>query len=505
MNKITRQKINRRGFLRYGVPTLAITGGAVALGFRGLRRYLETSSDGFRVTPFGKIIPDPNGVIDLPVGFSYQAFSRTGEMMDDGLLVPGGHDGMAGFPGMTRDTVVLVRNHEIRAYKNGKPTKDIEKSGFGENNHLIRRINSDYLYDSGSGDQPAIGGTTNLVYNTKTNKLEKHFMSLAGTNNNCAGGPTPWNTWITCEEDTSASDGDFAADHGYNFEVPARSISGLTKATPLKAMGRFNHEAVAVDSRTGIVYQTEDRLDGLIYRFIPDQPSKLHKGGRLQALAIRDMPSASTCNWRVLDLNVFKAETWSWYNRLFKSRLEGIALGAMFDIRWIDIDEVESPKDDLRKQGLYKGAAVFARGEGMFFDGQTIFFVCTAGGPNRKGQVWRYIPSRYEGTTGEEKNPAKLELFVEPNQSRILDMGDNITMSPWGDLVICEDGSEDQHLIGITPNGELYRFARNAMPQKSELTGSTFSPDGTTLFVNIQSPGLTLAITGPWMSRSIVS
>lgn len=225
----------------------------------------------------------------------------------------------------------------------------------------------------------------------------------------------------------------------------------------------------------------------------------------LEALAIRDMPSANTCNWRLLDLNVFKAETLSWYNRIFKFRLEGIVLGVLFDIRWIDVEEVESPKDDLRKQGLYKGAAVFARGEGVFFDGQTIFFVCTAGGPNRKGQVWRYIPSRYEGTTSEEKNPAKLELFVELNQSRILDMGDNITMSPWGDWVVCEDGSEDQNLIGITSNRELYQFAKNAMPQKSELAGATFSPDGTILFVNIQSPGLTLAITGPWMSKSMVS
>ena len=169
-------------------------------------------------------------------------------MMDDGLLVPGGHDGMAAFPEITKDTTILVRNHEIRAYKKELPSKDLEKSGFGEDNRLLKRINSDHLYDSRLNNRPAIGGTTNLVYNTKTNRLEKHFMSLVGTNNNCAGGPTPWSTWITCDKDTLTSGDNFAEDHGYNFEVTARSITGLTKIIPLKAMGRFNHEAVAVDS-----------------------------------------------------------------------------------------------------------------------------------------------------------------------------------------------------------------------------------------------------------------
>ena len=61
-----------------------------------------------------------------------------------------------------------------------------------------------------------------------------------------------------------------------------------------------------------------------------------------------------------------------------------------------------------------------------------------------------------------------------------------------------EDGAGDQNLVGITPEGSLYTFARNAMANDSELAGSTFSPDGSTLFVNIQEAGLTLAITGPW-------
>ena len=70
-------------------------------------------------------------------------------------------------------------------------------------------------------------------------------------------------------------------------------------------------------------------------------------------------------------------------------------------------------------------------------------------------------------------------------------------MAPWGDLIVCEDGGGDQYLVGVTPAGELYKFGHNAI-SSSEFAGATFSPDGSTLFVNIQGNGLTLAITGPW-------
>ena len=78
-------------------------------------------------------------------------------------------------------------------------------------------------------------------------------------------------------------------------------------------------------------------------------------------------------------------------------------------------------------------------------------------------------------------------------------MVDNITLAPWGDLIACEDGDGENFLVGVTPEGEPYRLARNAM-NDSEFAGAVFSPDRTTLFVNIQTPGLTLAITGPWRS-----
>ena len=250
-------------------------------------------------------------------------------------------------------------------------------------------------------------------------------------------------------------------------------------------MGRFNHEAVAVDPKSGIVYQTEDRHDSLIYRFIPDVPGKLARGGRLQAMAIRDMKSADTRNWK------------GWADKVFPWTYDAIAVGEKMEVVWVDIQNVESPKDDLRLQGFDKGAARFARGEGMWHSNDSIYFVCTNGGYRKKGQVWRYIPSPFEGTPAEDKQPGTLELFIEPNNSDLLENGDNITVAPWGDLILCEDGPGTQFIVGVTPQGKLYRFAKNSR-NRSEFAGATFSPNGSTLFVNIQGAGMTLAITGPW-------
>ena len=251
-------------------------------------------------------------------------------------------------------------------------------------------------------------------------------------------------------------------------------------------MGRFNHEAIAVDNRTGIVYQTEDRNDGLLYRFLPEEPGQLAKGGKLQALVLKDLKSADTRNWKT---RKHKFAPWTY---------QPIPTLQKLAVAWVDIENVESPEDDLRKQGVEgKYAAMFARGEGIWFSGSDFYIACTNGGFEQKGQIWRYTPSPYEGTHREEKEPGTIELFIEPNDSTVIENADNLTVTPWGDLIICEDGPKDQYLVGVTPEGNTYQFARNAF-NTSELAGSTFSPDGTTLFVNIQRPGVTIAITGPW-------
>ena len=448
--------------------------GAIAMGFAGLHRLFADSasgqgSGGFIVERYGNLIADPDGILDLPPGFAYRVFSRTGDLMDDGLFVPGDHDGMAAYPRPDGKTV-LVRNHELSA-------DEIEKSPFGTANELVSQVPLEKMFDPGL---PDIGGTTTMVYDTRTGSLESHFLSLAGTLRNCAGGPTPWNSWVTCEESVQKAVDGHERDHGYNFDVPA-DASELVDPVPLIDMGRFYHEAIAVDPKSWIVYQTEDRSDGLIYRFIPNQPGNLAAGGRLQALAIRDMPSVDTRNWE----------------------RRAVHVGQALDISWIDIVNVESPEDDLRHQGFSNGAAMFARGEGMWYGNGAIYFACTNGGAARTGQIWRYVPSRLEGTTAEDIYPGQLDLFIEPNNSNLLENADNVTVAPWGDLILCEDGVGVQFLVGVTPEGNLYKFGKNSL-NDSEFAGVTFSPDGTTLFVNIQFPGLTLAITGPFHSARVL-
>jgi hypothetical protein len=459
-------EVSRRHFLQ--------TSAAVSLGFSGMhqlfaRQAFATPNSATIVEGFGKLHQDPAGILELPEGFSYKIISRWQDEMDDGFLVPARADGMATFPGPDGLTLI-IRNHEISA-------EDKELGPYGANHERLDKVDAGKVYDWGQGEQPAIGGTSTMLYDTRTGELHKQFLSLAGTERNCAGGPTPWNTWISCEEDTTPAGGTYEKDHGYCFEVPADAESGLVNPVPLMEMGRFNHEAIAVDPKSGIVYLTEDRKDGLLYRFLPNVPGKLAEGGRLQALGRQGVGAYDTRNWG-----------------------EGVPakIGKGFPVTWIDVEDVTSPKDDLRFQGYDRGAARFARGEGMWYGDGTIYFACTNGGAAYKGQIWKYTPSPEEGTALETFNPGSLELFVEPNDGGIIDNADNITVSPWGDLVVCEDGSGEQFLVGITPEGGIYKFARNAMASNSEFAGATFSPDGTTLFVNIQTDGLTLAITGPW-------
>ena len=451
----------RRHFLK--------TASLYSLGFLGLRELAgrpayatETFAGGF-----GPLVDDPAGIIRLPAGFRYTVFSKTGERMTDGFFVPGRHDGMAAFPGPDGKTI-LVRNHEIEsAWKNDSP--------FGPANALLDRVPPSKIYDRGGGIEPNLGGTTTLVFDTATQTLETHFLSLAGTVRNCAGGPTPWGTWITCEEVNDDPEQHAEKLHGYNFEVPAFAEPGLVDPIPLKAMGRFRHEAVAIHPNSGAVYQTEDIGDGLLYRFLPNQPGKLAAGGRLQALAIRDWKSADTRNWSKPAMPVGKA----------------------FAVDWIDVEDIDNPKNDLRLRGAKAGAAVFARGEGAWWGNDAAYFAMTMGGQLRRGQVFSYRPSPMEGTAAEKDQPGSLELFIEPNDSAILSHCDNLAVAPWGDLILCEDTDKHCRLIGVTPEGRLYAIAQKPQAGR-ELAGACFSADGSTLFVNVQSPGYTLAITGPW-------
>lgn len=417
------------------------------------------------VTGYGPLLPDAAGLLDLPKGFSYRIISSFGERMDDGHVVPDRADGMGAFR-LDGRRMALVRNHELSA-RNAKdgPFRPSAPAGVA-------------AFDHGADGQPLPGGTTTIIYDYRAGRVESQYLSLVGTIRNCAGGTTPWGSWLTCEEDVSkAGSGGLKRDHGWVFEVPAAG-PGIVTPVPLAAMGRFNHEAAAVDPRTGIVYLTEDRDDSLFYRFLPNRPGALAHGGKLQALAFRDRSSgADSRNWSG----------------------ESLPLKSWRHADWIDMSGVDSPDDDLRKRGHALGGVLFARGEGIWFGTGELYFCCTNGGAAKLSQIMRYRPSRFEGQPGEASEPGQLQVFVESTSSGMLNFGDNIVVAPTGHLIVCEDQYSvvvDNYLRGVTPDGSVYPFAR--LREQTELAGACFSPDGQTMFVNVYDPARTLAITGPW-------
>lgn len=449
-----------------------LTGSAAALAFSGLARHSRAQAAGEEtyhneVAGYGPLVPDPNRLLDLPEGFTYQVISQSGDTMDDGLFVPGQPDGMGCFD-LGDGKVALVRNHELKG--SSALHRNLGPGGFHQ--ERIGLLDPAKGYDTYKDGRALPGGTTTLVYDLNERRTVSQHLSLAGTSTNCCGGHTPWGSWLTCEETVETpADADVTKAHGYVFEVPA-TATGLVDPVPLKAMGRFDHEAVCIDPATGVAYLTEDQNDGLFYRFLPNTPGRLAEGGRLQAMAFRDVPGADSRNQ--------DAREW--------------AVGDWREVVWVDLDDVESPKDDLRRRGHAAGAALVARGEGIFWGDGELYMTATSGGPLRRGQILRYVPSETGG---------RIQLFLESADERTLNMGDNICIAPWGHLVVCEDNySSDirNHLKGVTPDGKVYVIGRNVFRGNSEFAGAVFSPDGQVLFVNIMYPGITFAIRGPWTS-----
>lgn len=478
--------VDRRALLR-GAAAGAILGGPFAGLVAGPAAAEPSGGPSFRDL---RPIPDArDGAVRLwlPEGFEYRSFhdTETPVTLHDGTVLPGRHDGMAAF--RNRDgSITLVRNHEV----NGPG------AAFG--------VGTPY-------DAMARGGTT-TVRVTRFGEVLDSYTSLNGTQMNCSGGPMPWGSWISCEETVNGPDvgADFTGvsnvplqqRHGFIFEVPA---GGRSDRQPITAAGRFAHESVAFDPHEGALYLTEDNFGYAsgFYRYLPRRnpmkTGRLEDGGRLQMLAVKGIPDAE----------------------LAASQ----PLRATYRVEWVDIDDpaptfpytpgVPAPTTNdqalthVGVQGRSQGAAHFSRLEGAVYDNGVVYFTSTQGGGeaetgpgpiangygNGSGQVWAY-----------HTRARILQLLYQSPGPDTLDLPDNITTSPRGTLVVCEDNVNDNFVRGLTKGGRLFDIALNRLRSSGgadrsndEFAGSTFSPDGHTLFVNIQAgAGMTFAIWGPW-------
>jgi uncharacterized repeat protein (TIGR03803 family) len=383
---------------------------------------------------YGPLVPDPDGLLDLPEGFSYRVIDRRGDIMSDGYRVPGAPDGMACFAG-PGGTLVLMRNHELA---NGS-------GGWGP---LVPELPPPvYYYDAASQ-----GGVTRVVLDRATLAPISSNLVLYGTIKNCGGGASPWG-WLTCEEDTSTG-------HGYVF-LCSTSAEEVQPPQRVTAYGRMNHEGAVVDPSSRVAYLTEDRPDSCLYRFVPDAVDTPWQG-RLQALRV---------------VGVDRLDTG-----------DGHAVGASWPIAWVDVTEPDPAGDSCRAEAYAAGAARFVRGEGIWMHDGSVYFTATDGGPAGAGQVFRVDPDGDGGL---------LTLIAQSEDVSVLDHPDAITVSPAGEVFVGEDGGGAHHLRVIGADGVVAEFARK-IPVEGEMAGLCFSPDGSVLFVNLMLEGVTLAITGPF-------
>ena len=448
-----------------------------------------TGKQGHR--PFPALVDDPAGILALPPGFSYEIVTYAGKtQLEDGTgPTPSNHDGTAVFNARGR-RLQLIQNHELSA-----------GSALG-----VPHVKGT-VYDPAA---IAAGGCT-VIDTDRQGRNHGERVAISGTLVNCAGGPTAWGTWLTCEEtetkagtawSANGQSGTYAKDHGYVFEV---FRDGRKLPEPIKAFGRYAHEAVAVDPDNRRVYLSEDASNpnGLFYRWNAPSGVRLGPGiadqlsataGTLEAMAI------------IMDDGSVLPDV---------AYLTSAQIGRPFPVRWVTVPERDGQTTSVRKQFTNevtrgkKFEGVFGTDKGVYVVNSFAFNTgdLPADAVKHDGMVWFYSYA--------DKTITLVTYF--PHQTTtdtgtaprydgvVFDGPDNVTVTPWGTLVLAEDGVGASHVLSSVPGGPSYAIARNqlnigtaASPEYSEFTGPTFTADGEVLFVNIQTPGITLAISGPW-------
>lgn len=502
-------ELSRRGLLKGSAAIAAAFGGPVsALANRlAANPIVQGPNAGCVAAEASTLIDSPYGptapvadlttglpLIELPAGFSYKSYGWRGDVMSDGLITPTAHDGMgivvARRVGRSNE-IILVRNHEQSTTTN--PANIV---GAGRDNVA--------KYDTGiTGTSYQAGGNTTLIF--RDGSFVSSYASFGGTNRNCAGGSSTWGSWLSNEETLTNGISSTGRKHGYVFEVPADTSINAANPLPIIGMGRMNHEASAIDPATGFWYLTEDQgNNNTLYRFRPTNLAgglnSLHAGGTLQGLAVTALPN---------------------------SDLRNPTLCQEYICEWVAIANPDADNTGGRSgpyaQAFANGAAIFGANEGCWVAGGIVYFtdkqITTS--PARAGRIWAL-----------ELGSMTLKAIFVSDSLQVGNSPDNICISPRGGVLFCEDGGTSgpgnspaiasQHMKVLHTSGASSVFARNHYNfsraqldavgktaavagnlRNTEWCGACFSPDGRILFANLQAPGITLAITGPWANGTL--